>query len=160
LRRETGKGRRRQMNVAVVYGSLTGNTRRVAEAMGTAIAVAPRAAKDLQQLDAVDLVFLGSGAYGGRPAAVVRRLLRRTPSLSRVCVALFGTYGRAPSQLDWMARAVQEKGGTILGRFSCRGRDRLVFGLVAHGHPGPTDLQAAAAFAREVKERATQAKRE
>jgi flavodoxin I len=152
--------RRRTMNVRIVYGSLTGNTRRVAEAIGKELAVLPRAAKEPQSLEGGDLLFLGSGVYGGRPAGAVRRLLSAATSLAGVKVALFGTYGGTPNQLDWMARAVQEKGGEVLGRFSCKGRDWFVLGLVARGHPSAADLSAAAAFTRQARERAGQAKRE
>ena len=99
------------MNVRIVYGSLTGNTRRVAEAIGKELAVLPRAAKEPQSLEGGDLLFLGSGVYGGRPAGAVRRLLNAATSLAGVKVALFGTYGGTPNQLDWMARAVQERRG-------------------------------------------------
>lgn len=149
------------MNVSVVYGSVTGNTRRVAEAMAKELAVAPRAAKDIPQLEKTDLLFLGSGVYGGRPAAPIRRLLNDAPSLFGVKIALFGTYSGSPTQLDRMARTVEEKGGEILGRFSCKGRSRFFWILVvARGHPSEADLSAAAAFARQIKERAAQAKRE
>lgn len=148
------------MNISVVYGSLTGNTRRVAEAMAGELAVGLRAAKELAHLEKTDLLFLGSGVYGSRPSAPVRRLLKDVPTLVGAKVALFGTYGGSPSQLDWMARLVEKKGGEILGRFSCKGRDWFVLGLVARGHPSATDLSAAAAFARQVKERASQAKSE
>jgi flavodoxin len=148
------------MTISVVYGSLTGNTRRVAEAMARELAVAARRAKCLPCLEAAGVLFLGSGVYAGRPAASVRRLLRGAPTLAGVKVALFGTYGGSPDQLDWMARLVEQKGGDVLGRFSCRGRDWFVLGLVARGHPSPADLSAAAAFARQVRERAAQPKSE
>ncbi len=148
------------MDISVVYGSLTGNTRRIAQVMAKELTVVAQAAKELACLEKTDLLFLGSGVYGNRPAAPVRRLLLSTPSLVGVKVALFGTYGGLPNQIDWMARRVEERGGEILGRFSCRGRDWFVLGLLARGHPSSTDLSAAAAFARHIRERAGQPKSE
>jgi len=148
------------MNTAVVYGSVTGNTRRVAEAIAAEVGVGARPAREVRSLDGCELLFLGSGVYGGVPARAVRRLLRGTESLAGVKVALFGTYGGIPSQLERMARAVEARGAVILGRFSCKGRDWFVLGFVARGHPSATDLAAAAAFARQARARAAQSKSE
>jgi flavodoxin I len=148
------------MNVRIIYASLTGNTRRIAEAMAQELGVVPQSAGEGVDLRGVGLLFLGSGVYGNRPGRAIRRLLEAQASLAGVKVALFGTYGGTPRQLDWMARCVAKKGGEVLGRFSCKGRDWFILGLIARGHPSVTDLAAAAAFARQTRDRASQAKKE
>jgi len=141
------------MNVLVLYASLTGNTKKLAAAMADALGTKPLQVKEVTSVKDVDLLFLGSGVYWNRPSRAVTRFLRSLPSLDGVKVGLFGTYGAAPRQLDVMANLVQKKGGEILGRFSCRGRDWFVLGLVARGHPSDAELDAAAAFARNMRER-------
>ncbi len=142
------------MRTRLVYSSLTGNTRRLAEAMAESLQIPAQRAKDATGLDGADLLFLGSGVYAGRAGRAMRALLSRSRGLAGVKVALFGTYGGEPSHLDRMARAVEEKGAQVIGRFSCRGRDWSVLGLVARSHPSPTEIEAAAAFARRTSERA------
>jgi len=145
------------MKICLVYTSLTGNTRRLAEAMAETLEVEARKVKEVSAVDRVDLLFLGSGVYGGRPARSMREFLRKLPSLEEVKIALFGTYGAQPRQLDTMASLVQEKGGEILGRFSCKGRDWFALGLIGRGHPSPAELEAAASFARQIRDRAEKA---
>lgn len=145
------------MKICLVYTSLTGNTRRLAEAMAETLEVEARKVKEVSAVDRVDLLFLGSGVYGGRPARSMREFLRKLPSLEEVKIALFATYGAQPRQLDTMASLVQEKGGEILGRFSCKGRDWAFLGLIARGHPSRAELDAAAAFAQQIRDRAEKA---
>lgn len=142
------------ITIYLVYTSLTGNTRRLAEAMAETLGVEARKVKGVSTVDGVDLLFLGSGVYGGRPARSMREFLRKLPSLEEVKVALFGTYGTSPHQLDTLAGLVQEKGGEILGRFSCKGRDWFALGLIGRGHPSPAELEAAASFAQQIRDRA------
>jgi flavodoxin len=142
------------MNVLVLYASLTGNTRKLAAAMAGELDVSPQRIAEAPEVEEGDLLLLGSGVYWNRPAQAVRRYLENLRSLKGVRVALFGTYGGAPHQIDAMAKIVQRKGGEILGRFSCRGRDWFVLGMVARGHPNAAELSAAAAFAHNMVERA------
>lgn len=142
------------MSICLVYSSLTGNTRKVAEAMASALGIRAQQVRGISTLKGVNLLFVGSGVYARRPSRAVSRFLRRLPTLQGVKVVLFGTYGTSSGQLDRMARLVQEKGGEILGRFSCKGRDWLTLGLIAREHPNSTDLDAAAAFARRMRKQA------
>ena len=142
------------MNILVAYASLTGNTQRLATAMADELELSAMRVEEAPAPRAGDLLLLGSGVYWNRPARAARKYLRGLPSLSGVRVGLFGTYGGAPQQIDAMARIVQRKGGRILGRFSCRGRDWFVLGLVGRGHPNAGESSAAAAFARSMAERA------
>ncbi len=142
------------MNVLVLYASLTGNTRKLAAVMAGELDVTPRRIADAPAVREGDPLLLGSGVYWNRPARAVRRYLQNLPSLKGARVALFGTYGGAPHQIDVMAKIVQRKGGEILGRFSCRGRDWFVLGLNARRHPNAAELSAAAAFAHNMVERA------
>ena len=138
------------MEARVIYSSLTGNTRRLAQAMARALGVTAQRARDVRTLDGADLLLLGSGVYAGRPGRAMARLLCRSETLSGVKVALFATYGGSPDHLERMARAVEEKGAQVIGRFSCRGRDWFALGLVARGHPSSAEIDAAAAFARQT----------
>jgi flavodoxin len=143
------------MAIHLVYHSLTGNTRKVAEAMATELAVQPIAVKDVDtgEIQAGDLLFLGDGVYWNRPSRPMRRFVKQLRPLQNIKVALFGTYGGWPHQLDWMVKRLQQKGAEILGRFSCKGRDWAFLGLIARNRPSQIDLKAATTFAAQMQGR-------
>lgn len=142
------------MNTTLIYSSLTGNTRKVAKVMAQEVGIEMKRPGELTDLEGVELLFLGSGVYANRPARSLRRFLRNLSSLAGIKVALFGTYGFRPNQLDWLAKCVGKKGGEVLGRFSCKGRSWDTLGLVGRGHPSVPELETAAAFARQISVRA------
>lgn len=138
--------------VYVVYASLTGNTRKVAQAMAEAVgATLVDVRKDpLPKVEPGDVIFVGDGVYGGRPSRALRRALRAWTLPKGVKAAVFGTYGGRPSQLPILERILAEKGAQVVDRFSCLGRDWFLLGLVGRGRPSAEDLKAAQAFARRV----------
>jgi len=138
--------------VYVVYASLTGNTRKVAQAMAEAVgATLVDVRKDpLPKVEPGDVIFVGDGVYGGRPSRALRRALRAWTLPRGVKAAVFGTYGGRPSQLPILERILAEKGAQVVDRFSCLGRDWFLLGLVGRGRPSAEDLKAAQAFARRV----------
>ena len=142
------------MAIHLVYHSLTGNTRKVAEAMARELKVEPIAIEDVHEgeIRAGDLLFLGDGVYWNRPSRPMRRFVKAFPPLQNIKVALFGTYGGWPHQLDWMAKRLQQKEVNILGRFSCKGRDWAFLGLIARAHPTQLDFGAATTFAAKMRE--------
>ena len=54
------------MKAAVVYASMTGKTKKVAKAMAAALGVKAVPVKEAAQCKEADLLFLGSGIYGGK----------------------------------------------------------------------------------------------
>lgn len=138
--------------VYVVYASLTGNTRKVAQALAEAVGgVLVDVRRDpLPRLEPGDVVFVGDGVYGGRPSRALRRALSSWDLPQGVKAAVFGTYGGRPSQLPVLERILQAKGAQVVDRFACLGRDWFLLGLVGRGRPSPQDLEAARNFAQRV----------
>ncbi len=138
--------------IYVVYGSLTGNTRKVARAMaetvGATLVDVRREA--LPKVGPEDVVFVGDGVYGGRPSQAMRRALSAWALPMGIKAAVFGTYGGRPSQLAILEKILQGKGAQVVDRFSCLGRDWFLLGLVGRGRPAQEDLQAAREFAKKV----------
>ena len=97
------------MNTILIYSSLTGNTRKVAKVMAQELGIEMKRPGELTDLEGVELLFLGSGVYANRPARSLRRFLSNLSSLAGIKVALFGTYGSRPNQLDWLAKCVGKK---------------------------------------------------
>lgn len=113
------------MKTLIVYDSTYGNTEKIAKSMGNAIgsdADVMRAGKvNLDELESVDFLIVGSPTYAGRPMESVQDLLSRIPksSLKDVNVAAFDTrvsakfakiFGYAANKI---AKSLQAKGGSL-----------------------------------------------
>lgn len=136
------------MKVAVVYASRTGNTRRAAELIGTAIedrghtvAVAPVDDLDYKVLADADLVVLGTWVAGhfviGQKPGDARRLAK-VPKLTGKQVAIFLTYAINPgSALSKFERLLTREGVDVIGGYAWKrsnlpaGVDDFVDGVLA-----------------------------
>lgn len=130
----------------VVYYSLTGNTKKVAEAIASELGVAAEDVKTKDRLAEESVVFLGAGLYGPLRGYGFKRFIERNSFRGRK-VALFGTSGGGKGiEVGALEEAVAAKGAEVAGRFSCRGR----FLFLIREHPTSSDLDKARQFAREV----------
>ena len=127
------------MKVVVLFESMTGNTKRVAELIGGALAAAGDEVVvrnvtdfDFHELAVADVVFVGTWVdglvlFGQRPGRASR--LRKLPVLDRKPVAIFCTYAiNAGKALDKTAAILEAKGAVVPARRQFR-RDRLEQGV-------------------------------
>lgn len=122
------------MEIAVVYASRTGNTRRAAELIGSAIeerghtvSVQSVDGLDYKSLADADLVVLGTWVSGhfviGQKPGDARRLAK-VPKLTGKPVALFLTYALNPgSALGKFEKAMERQGAEVLGGFAWKRSD-------------------------------------
>jgi flavodoxin len=142
------------MKSLVVYDSLYGNTKAIAQTIGAAL---PGEAEVLHVgeapasgLEAYDLLVVGAPTHGARPSPDTQQYLERiqAPALAGVKVAGFDTrmtnklillFGTAAPKI---AKALQEKGGTLAGSPA---------GFFVKGGEGPLkdgEVERAAAWAK------------
>ena len=117
------------MQIAVVYASRTGNTRRAAELIGTAVeerghGVTIQSVDDLdyKALADADLVVLGTWVSGhfviGQKPGDARRLAK-VPKLTGKPVAIFLTYALNPgSALGKLEKALVREGADVVGGYA------------------------------------------
>jgi flavodoxin len=115
------------MKTLVIYDSLYGNTRSVAQAISGALPgdVDLYHVKDADaaKLGECDLLIVGAPTHGGRASEAVRVLLNQVPApaLAGVWVAGFDTRMNNPiirffgSAAPKIARALEQKGGMLAG---------------------------------------------
>jgi flavodoxin I len=126
---------------------LTGNTKKVAEAIATELDVVAEDVKTTDKLAEDSFVFLGAGLYGPLRGWGLKRFIESNDFRGRK-VALFGTSGAGQGkELGALEEAVTAKGAEVAGRFFCSGE--FLF-LVNHKHPNGKDLGNARSFAREM----------
>jgi flavodoxin I len=129
----------------VVYYSMTGNTKKLADAIASELSVAAEKVNTNTKLADESLVFLGTGLYG--PFRGLKQFIDRTDFAGRK-VALFGTSGEGKGrEVGALEQAVSTKGADIVGKFHCKG-EFLFF--INRNHPTSEDLENARNFARQV----------
>lgn len=164
------------MKTLVAYLSLTGNTKKVAEAIYSEVPGEKemRELGELEDLEGYDLAFVGFPVHAGNPAVAAKEFLEKNGPGRKI--ALFVTHAApedaedVPGLLEACRAAAAS--AELVGFFDCQGelddnvRDFLLksdspkhqeFGKMAHltkGQPDETRLEKARAFAREVIEKA------
>ncbi|MGJ6124330.1 flavodoxin family protein [Mycolicibacterium sp. Y3] len=146
-----------------------GSTRRVADRMAEVLGaeVLEPEAVDVETLRDYDLVGFGSGIYFMAVHPRLWRLIRRLPRGNGIHAFTFFTSGGPELPLLGYRRAVHRrltsKGFEVLDSFSCRGLDTVGplrwVGGVNKGRPNKADLDRAAAFATQLRERVAQSPR-
>ena len=149
-----------RLRVAVVYSSVTGNTRLVAAALAGRTGDPLLSVRELADPAAFDVLALGFWVRRGQPDPASQALWRR---LRGRRVFWFGTLGAWPwsehaERCRHAAEALLAEGGnTVLGGFLCQGRvsvpassrhamtpERAARLAEAARHPDAADLEAAA----------------
>jgi len=131
----------------IVYYSMTGNTKKLADAIASELNVAAENVNTNTKLADESLVFLGTGLYGPFQNGGLKQFIDRTDFGGRK-VALFGTSGEGKGkEVGALERAVSKKGADIVGKFHCKGEFLL---FINRNHPTSKDLENARNFARQV----------
>ncbi|NVM30869.1 MAG: flavodoxin domain-containing protein [Candidatus Helarchaeota archaeon] len=162
------------MKILITYHSDTGNTEAVAKSMAEGLAgedVTLLSAKEVDpaSLNSYDLIFLGSGTYGGALGKSVKKLIKAAPDLSSKFV-LFCTHA-SPDPAPYtkafkkLQKKITECECEICAQFQCIGElknPQVVDVLLktdptskewldaAKGHPDANDLENAKKFASSL----------
>jgi flavodoxin I len=144
------------MKTLVIYDSVHGNTKKIAQAVGEAVSgeikVQRAGEVDTSRLKEFDLLFVGAPTHGGRPTKATQDFLDKVhaDALEGTNVAAFDTrltarwvriFGYAAGRI---ASTLKEKGGILMGSPE---------GFFVKGTEGPLkegELERAAAWAREI----------
>jgi flavodoxin len=138
----------------IVYDSTYGNTEKIAKAIGAALTGEVKVLRagevNPAELNAFDLLVIGSPTYGGRPMPSVAELLNKIPesAIKGKNIAAFDT--RIPTKLakifgyaaDRIAKNLKEKGGNLVVPGE---------GFFVNGKEGPLkegELERAASWAK------------
>ncbi|MHB8107127.1 MAG: flavodoxin family protein [Candidatus Cryosericum sp.] len=137
------------MSARVFYHSMTGNTRKVADAIASAVGCVAESVVDGTVVEPVDLLFLGAAVHGGDIDASVKDFIEGLDPAIVKQVTVFSTgfeqdKGKATGIMkDLLAL----KGIAVTDKcYFCRGR----FLLFNRRHPNDQDLAGAEEFARSV----------
>lgn len=130
----------------VIYYSRGGNTKKVADAIAGELGTKATDVKVAVVDPEVDVIFLGSGCYGGKPGEDWTKFVE-THDFGGRKVALFSTSGfGAGKEIEAMTEALKKRGAIVRGSHSSRGKAFVI----SRGHPNTEDLAGARKFARET----------
>jgi flavodoxin I len=134
---------------SVFYYSKGGNTKKVAEAMASALKAK---ALDVKKACAKDVpkgafIIAGSGVYANRVGREMMDFLQSLPQVKGGKAATFETSGNGERIVTGkeMGEMLAKRGYSIKGSFVCPGR---AFFVAKRGHPSAEDLRKAAEFAK------------
>jgi len=152
----------------ITYFSLTGNTKKVAEAIFDALDVEKEifSVEQIQQIDEYTLIFIGFPVHSHGVPMKIQDFIKKIPNNKKI--AFFSTHGSLTgSRLSREAiehAAILASKAKVLGTFSCRGKVSLEalealrkspeheawadMAISAASHPDKGDLEDANAFAR------------
>jgi flavodoxin len=134
------------MNIALIYATMTGHSRKIARALQETLGVEAVDIKTNPKLESIDLLFVVGGIYGGTATPELLAYLKQVNSTQvKKAVLLTSSGGKTAQQND--VRAVLTENGIEVAdeEFTCQGG----FLFVGLGHPNKTDLQNAVAFAQQ-----------
>lgn len=134
------------MKIAVRYYTKTGNTKRLAEAIGQAVG-AEALSVDTPITDKVDILFLGNSYYAFSIDPEVRKFVSSLDKNKVGKIVNFGsaamlnsTYKKVKAEADKAGIPMDER------EFHCKGE----FKGLHKGKPDESDLKAATEFARRI----------
>ena len=134
------------MKIAIRYDSKTGNTKKLAEAIGQALGV-PALTVDQPLSEHADLLFLGSSVYAAGASAEVKQFIANMEPGQADRVACFSTAALLPSTYGQVSRLLRKRGIPVDSReFHCRGQ----FQRMHRGRPDGADLEHVRQFAKEL----------
>ena len=110
------------MKTLVIYDSAYGNTAKIAQAIAEACETKALLIKDVEpaDLDAIELLIVGSPTQSGKPTEAMQAFLDELPSLENVSVAAFDTRFKSwwvkivGNAAEKIAVALQQKGGNLV----------------------------------------------
>lgn len=134
------------MKIAVRYYTKTGNTKRLAKAVGEAVGAEALPISEPVN-DYVDILFLGNSYYAFSIDPEVRSFIRSLDSSKVGRIVNFGSAAMLNSTYK-KVKAEAEKAGIAMDKreFHCKGE----FKGIHKGRPDDNDLKAAADFAKSI----------
>lgn len=131
--------------IAVVYATRTKHSKKLAEAIGSALKVTVLNIKDKPVLDDVQLLFIVGGIYGGVSSPELLEFVRSLDVPTLQDAALVTSCASAKQRQTEVHNILLEKRITVLDEFVCKGSM-----FVSHKHPNTQDVEEAKDFAIRI----------
>lgn len=133
------------MNVQILYATMSGHSRKIAQAIEAQIGSQAHDLKQNPQIPSCDLLFIVSGIYGGESDANLLEYIKKLSSeqIKKVALLTSSTKGSAQGTLR---KTLTEAGMNVAPEeFCCKGS----FLFKEMGHPNKAEIAEALAFVQK-----------
>ena len=137
------------MKIKVVYHSMTGNTKKIAETLAKIANVPAEAITENYKItEAIDLLFIGDGIYAGKMNKKTKTFIQTLDVSLVKNVAIFGTYGGQDKVIHDMVTMLTKQGVNVCEEtFECKGQ---AWFIANRNHPNQTDIDNANKFGTNI----------
>lgn len=138
------------MNIQVIYGTISGHSRKLAKAIADQLGITSEDIKNKPVLKGVDLLFVVGGVYGGKFNEKILGFLDEVDASQVKKVALVRSAVSQSALLveNPLRELLQKKQIAVeTEEYNCRG-SFLYF--IGRGHPNQEDLEHLAEYAKRV----------
>ncbi len=139
------------MNIALIYATKTGHSRKIAQAAAAALGVKALDLRTNPKIGDVDQLFVVGGIYGGVSAPELLEYVRglEKGQVKRAAI-MTSSVSQSARQTDLRAALLAKGIDVMEEEFKCRG----AFLFIGIGRPNAEDLNSAAAFAAKHAQKA------
>lgn len=128
------------MKTFILYATTMGNSRKIAEAIGTRLGVKPLNVMESPALSVTDTLIIVGGIYGGKSKKELENFIESLDSekVTRAAVVTTSGAGKKRTAPAEVVELMKNKSITVLGEHNIRGR-AFIFPT---GHPNEADLRS------------------
>ena len=135
------------MKIEIVYASMTKHTRKLADALALNLGIIAQDVKSNPVIDQCDLLFLGSGIYGGKLAPEIEEFAKKLTEANAKKVVIFKTSCSEKDITTDMQSVLTEKGIFVYDKiYSCPGQ----FLILKIKRPNANDVTSFIQFAKQA----------
>jgi flavodoxin len=131
---------------SLVYATKTKHSRKIAEAVATALGIKAQNIREKPVLKDIGLLFIAGGIYGGESMPELLDFIRGLDAAVVRRVALLTSCGSGIQKQATVRKILEERGIEVIDEFVCKGA--ILF--VSVKHPNQKDLQDAVDFAQKI----------
>lgn len=133
------------MNIAVIYRSMTGHSRKIANAIAKEFNISAQDVKSKPKLEKVDLLFIVGGIYSGKSLPEMTEHIGTLTKENIKKAVLITSSVTDKNGQDEVRQILLSKGIEIAAEYRCRGN----FLFIKFGHPNKIEIASAVEFAKK-----------
>lgn len=131
------------MKIGIVYATRTKHSKKLAEAIGSALNTRAENVAENPVLKDIDLLFVVGGIYGGESMPELLAYAKSLDSKEVRKAVLVTSCASKKQKQDSVRKLLTEKGIDVLDEMVCQGS----FLFMGRGHPNKSDIEQAVNFA-------------
>lgn len=126
------------MNISVVYATMTGHSRKIAERLAESFGVTAVNAKDSPALQNIDLLFIVGGIYGGQSSPDLTAFADKSVGTNVKNVFIITTSMSQKTNQESLKNTLIDKGVNVIDEITCKGSFLFFLGF---SHPNKEDIE-------------------